>query len=131
MKFAPSSHSVKRARAAFTLAEVLAALLFMAIVIPVAVEGLRIANLAGQVGERKAVAARVADRILSELAITGQLPGGEAGAVTEGVHEYRWTMEIGAWPEGSMQLATVRVTYQVQGREYEVTVSTLTEGGTL
>jgi len=30
-----------------------------------------------------------------------------------------------------MQLATVRVTYQVQGREYEVTVSTLTAGGTL
>src|SRR2546427_2640107 len=34
---------------AFTLAEVLAALAFMAIVIPVAVNGLRVANRAGQV----------------------------------------------------------------------------------
>ena len=63
MRFAPSSSNVKRRRAAFTLAEVLAALLFMAIVIPVALEGLRIASLAGQVGERKAAAARVAERV--------------------------------------------------------------------
>src|SRR6187401_1688498 len=48
--------SAKRVRAAFTLVEVLAALAFMAIVIPVAVDGLRVANLAGQVGQRKAVA---------------------------------------------------------------------------
>ena len=131
MRFAPSSHHAKRTRAAFTLAEVLAALLFMAIVIPVAVEALRIANLAGQVGERKAVAARIAERVLNEFTIIGQLPGGESGTVLEGIHEFRWNMELGAWPEGSLQLATVRVTYQVQGREYEVTVSTLTEAATL
>lgn len=132
MRFAPSSHSVKRTRAAFTLAEVLAALMFMAIVIPVALEGLRIASLAGQVGERKAVAARVADRVLSELAVTGSLPSGDNGSVTEGPHEYRWTIESAAWVEDSaLQETTVRVAYFVQGREYEVTVSTLMEGGTL
>ena len=133
MKFAPSSHNVKRARAAFTLAEVLAALLFMAIVIPVALEGLRIASLAGQVGERKAVAARVADRVLSELAVTGTLPGGgDNGSIIEGPHEYRWSVESATWPEDStLQLKTVKVMYQVQGREYEVTLSTLTEAGSL
>ena len=129
MKFAPFSPSVKRARAAFTLVEVLAALLFMAIVIPVALEGLRIASLAGQVGERKAVAARVADRVLSELAVTGSLPGGDNGSITEGPHEYRWTLESSAWGESSaLQQTTVRVVYFVQGREYEVTVSTLMGG---
>jgi type II secretory pathway pseudopilin PulG len=64
---------LKRSASAFTLVEVLAALAFMAIVIPVAVEGLRVANLAGQVGQRRAVAARIADRILNELFVTGQL----------------------------------------------------------
>ena len=132
MKFAPYSHSVKRARAAFTLAEVLAALLFMAIVIPVALEGLRIASLAGQVGERKAVAARVADRVLSELAVAGSLPGGDNGSVMEGQHEYQWTLQSVAWVDDSaMQETTVRVVYFVQGREYEVAVTTLTGGGTL
>ena len=133
MRFAPSSHSVKRARAAFTLAEVLAALLFMAIVIPVALEGLRIASLAGQVGERKSVAARVADRVLSEMAITGSGPGGnDSGSITEGQHEFQWTVQSVAWAEdGALQETTVRVVYFVQGREYEVTVSTLTGAATL
>src|SRR4029453_13242471 len=64
---------LQRTRSAFTLAEVLAALAFIAIVIPVAVEGLRIANLAGQVSQRKAVAMRVAERVLNEMAVTGQM----------------------------------------------------------
>jgi type II secretory pathway pseudopilin PulG len=133
MRFAPSSSNVKRSRAAFTLAEVLAALLFMAIVIPVALEGLRIASLAGQVGERKAAAARVAERVLNELTVTGAGPGGaDDGIITEGAHEFQWTIQSEAWTEdNSLQQTMVRVVYYVQGREYEVTVSTLTEAATL
>lgn len=133
MRFAPFSPNVKRRRAAFTLAEVLAALLFMAIVIPVALEGLRIASLAGQVGERKAAAARVAERVLNELAVTGAAPGGnDSGTILEGQHEYQWTVQSAAWVEdNALQETTVRVVYFVQGREYEVTVSTLTEAATL
>src|SRR6266478_1208185 len=79
-----------RVRAAFTLAEVLAALAFMAIVIPVAVNGLRVANRAGQVGERKAVAARIADRVLNEWSTTGasQTPA-QSGVVRDGAAQYR------------------------------------------
>src|ERR1051325_2433688 len=65
----------------FTLAEVLAALAFMAIVIPVAVQGLRVASLAGQVGQRKAVAGRIAERVLNELSVTGQLQGSGTSGV--------------------------------------------------
>src|SRR5216684_819976 len=57
-------------RAAFTLAEVLAALLFMAIVIPVALEGMHVASRAGSVAVRKREAARVAERILNESLVT-------------------------------------------------------------
>lgn len=125
--------ATRRRCAAFTLAEVLAALLFMAIVIPVALEGLRIASLAGQVGERKSVAARVADRVLSEMAITGSPPGGnDSGSIIEGQHEFQWTVESAAWVEdNALQETTVRVVYFVQGREYEVTVTTLMEAATL
>src|SRR6266436_2676461 len=65
-----SASSRRRLQAGFTLAEVLAALLFMAIVIPVAVQGLRIASRAGSVSERKRDAARVAERILNESIVT-------------------------------------------------------------
>ena len=44
---------------AFTLAEVLAAMLFLAIVIPAAVEALHVASLAGEVAARKGAAARI------------------------------------------------------------------------
>ena len=88
MKFKPASRpsrAVSRARAAFTLAEVLAALAFMAIVIPVAMEGLRVANQAGQVGERKAVAARIADRVLNERVLGGSsVSAAQKGPIPEG-----------------------------------------------
>jgi len=70
MKFATRNDKRDRspaneASSAFTLAEVLAALMFMAIVIPVALEGMHVAALAGAVAQRKGEAARVAQRILA------------------------------------------------------------------
>ena len=129
MKFAPSR--VKRTSAAFTLAEVLAALLFMAIVIPVALNGLRVASQAAQAGERKNVAARVAERVLNEYSLTGALPDGKAGTISEGPYQYEWALETLPWTEdASTQMATVRVRYSVQGRPCEVTLSTLLNSGT-
>jgi type II secretory pathway pseudopilin PulG len=116
---------------AFTLAEVLAALAFMAIVIPVAVEGLRIASRAGQVGLRKSVAARVAERVLNEAGVTGQLTGSsQRGVIQEGVQQYQWSIRSEAWPEGSMRLVTVQVIFPVQGRDYDVQLSTLMDNST-
>lgn len=117
-----------RARAGFTLAEVLAALLFMAIVIPVAVEALRVAGRAGTVAARKAAAARVADRLLNELVVSGQWQrAGQSGTWVEGLHEYIWTLEEEPWEWGALRQLTVRVSYPVQGLEHEVRLSTLVD----
>jgi type II secretory pathway pseudopilin PulG len=123
--------STKRVRAAFTLVEVLAALAFMAIVIPVAVDGLRIANRAGQVGQRKAVAARIAERVLNEVVITGQFRSTtQSGTVQEGVQAYQWLMRSEPWPMDAMLLVTVQVNFPVQGREFVVRLSTLVDNST-
>ena len=61
-----------KCQAGFTLAEVLAALLFMAVVIPVAVDGLRVASRASVLGQRKAVAARIAESVLNEQVVASQ-----------------------------------------------------------
>ncbi|MCI0537453.1 MAG: type II secretion system protein [Verrucomicrobiales bacterium] len=115
--------------AGFTLIEVLAALAFLAIVIPVAVEGLRVANLAGQVGQRKAAAGRIAERVMNELFVTGQLRSTTSrGIVQEGTQRYEWSMSSQAWPIDAMRVVTVQVTFPVQGRDYEVRLSTLLEG---
>ena len=114
------------ARAGFTLAEVLAALVFMAIVIPVAVEAVRVAARVGEVGERKATAARIADRVMNELLVTdGLQQTSQTGRVQEGEREYEWTMSSEQWSEDAMNLVTVSVAFTVQGQEFDVSVSTL------
>ena len=115
-----------RARAGFTLAEVLAALLFMAIVIPVAVQAVRVASLAGEVGEHKAAAARIAERVMNELLVTGGVQQSAAsGIVDEGTRSYNWSMRSEQWSEDAMNLVTVTVVFDAQGQEYDVNVSTL------
>ena len=132
MKFKPAnrrSQAADRARAGFTLAEVLAALLFMAIVIPVAVQGLRVASRAGTVAERKAVAARLADSKLNELIVTGQWQSSaQKGTIQEGWQSYSWSLQSEPWSEdGTMRLVTVQVSVPVQGQDYDVQVSTLVD----
>lgn len=127
MKFAPKQCSAFRgAASAFTLAEVLAALLFMAIVIPVAMQGLRISSRAGELAERKREAARVAERILNESIVTTNWNQSALnGMVQEADREYRWALRTESWPEPRMQMLSVEVTFPVQGEDHSVELSTL------
>src|SRR5471032_979888 len=112
--------------AGFTLVEVLAALLFLAIVIPTAIEALHMATLSGEVAARKGAAARVADRVLNESIVMTNWSGGpQNGTVTEGAVDYRWTLTSQTWPQDAMQLLTVEVKYPAQGKDYSVKLSTL------
>jgi len=117
---------------AFTLAEVLAALLFMAIVIPAAVEGLHIASLAGTVAARKGEAARVAQRMLTEsLVTTNWNQSSQGGTVTEGQRQFRWTMRSAPWTQDPNQNVILQLSAEVfftaQNREYSVRMSTLVD----
>jgi len=123
MKFKP--RLTDRARRGFTLAEVLAALVFMAIVIPVAIEGLRVASRAGVMAQRKMIAARVADRVLHESLLGGQFQTARNGVALEGVEQYRWSIRTEPWREDAMRLITVEVVFPVQGQDFDVHLSTL------
>jgi Tfp pilus assembly protein PilV len=110
----------------FTLAEVLAAMLFLAIVIPVAVETLHVSSLAGEVAARKGAAARIADRILNQSLLTTNWSSGvQNGTISEGTLDFSWKLTAQSWPKDSMQLLTAEVTYQAQGRDFSVKLSTL------
>ena len=128
MKFSHTSTCRRRCVEGFTLAEVLAALMFMAIVIPVAMQGLSIASRAGAVAERKREAARVAERVLNEtLVTTNWNQSAQSGVVKEMDREYQWRLRNDRWTESTMQLLTVEVTFPVQGKDYAVQLSTLVE----
>lgn len=110
----------------FTLAEVLAALLFMAIVIPVAMQGMSVASRAGILGQRKAAAIRVAERVIAEQLLTGTLSATtSSGSIEEDDVTYPWTMTSETWPEDTMTEITVKVSFDLQGRTYDVSASTL------
>ena len=101
---------------------------FLAIVIPVAVQALQVASLAGQVAERKSVAARVADRLLNEQIVTGQWKqSASSGTVEEGARQFRWNLRNRSWDKDSLRLLTMQVSYQVQGKDYDVQLSTLVD----
>jgi len=119
---------------AFTLAEVLAAMLFLAIVIPAAVEALHVASLAGEVAARKGAAARIGDRVLTESIVTTNWNvGSQNGTVTEGAEEFHWTLNNQNWPvdtTAAMRLLTAEVTFSAQGHDYSVELNTLVNSQT-
>lgn len=130
MRFATPTHKASRA---FTLIEALAAMLLMAIVIPVAMDGLRVASLAGEVAQRKAVAARLASNELNQLKISGQLKSTQRGVITENGYQYDWSSKTETWTEDTvnpMIVATVHVAFSAQGKSYGVDLSTLIPSGT-
>jgi hypothetical protein len=136
MKFAAKTNKPWGSCAAFTLAEVLAALLFMALVIPVALEGMHVASRAGSVSVRKREATRVAERIMNESIITTNWNNGgsQVGSVTEGIREFQWTLNNEPWNVdlnvNTMRLLSVEVKYAVQGQTYSVKLSTLVDSAT-
>ncbi len=102
-------------------------MLFLAIVIPAAVEAMHLASLAGEVAARKGAAVRVADRILNESLVTTNWSNGtRSGTTSEGALEFGWTLTSRSWPEDSaMQVLTAEVKFTAQGKDYSVKLNTL------
>lgn len=118
--------SSKKDQKAFTFAELLAAMLFMAILIPVAIQGLTLANRAGVVAERSKIAAQLADLQLAEEIVTKEWKNGsKKGNFGEQWPNYQWSMEDKTWGSDEMHQISLNVWFLVQEREYNVQVSTL------
>ena len=126
------AHSNSSGASAFTLAEVLAALVFMAILIPVALEGLSIASRAGEVAARKSEAVLVAETQLNESVLTTNWTSSlQSGEVRQGTHDFKWTLHNDAWTQDpnatTMRQLSVEVNYSAQGKEYSVRLSSLVD----
>lgn len=133
MKLTPTTSTTpaKRGISGFTLAEVLAALAFMAIVIPVALQALSISSRAGEVAQRKVVASRIAERLLNEQVVTGTWKSaGQRGTAEDGAITYEWELTSAPWSKDSLQVVTIKVSFNVKGERYEVDLSTLADSTT-
>ncbi len=113
----------------------MAALVFMAIVIPVALEALSIASRAGEVAARKSEAALVAQRILTESIVTTNWQSAVQNGVTrQGIRDFRWTLRTEPWNEdpwqSDLRLLSVEVSFPAQGQDYSVKLTTLVDSST-
>jgi len=133
--------------AAFTLVEILVALALMAAVVPVVVEGLKIASLAGEVSQRKAMAVRIAERVLNETIVAGQWNGVQSSSEKAGEIQFRWKISNAPWTslssainvntssglnqayvnQNNLHQLTVEVTFTAQDKTCAVQLSTVAD----
>lgn len=122
---------MRNPRRAFTLVEVLAAMLFMSILIPVAVEGLLVCNRVSVNAQRKRDAAQLANEKLTGLIVDKTwTDGDQSGDFGDEWPGYRWELTTDSWTEDTMRVVTVTAYYQVQGQERSEQFSTLVEDAT-
>lgn len=119
---------------AFTLVEVLAALLLVAIVLPVVMQGISLATGAASSAKRRTQAASLAQSKLGELVATenwrtGVLSGRFDAFDGDDAAQYGWRGDLTAWTEPYVKQLQVHVTWDAPGGEEWVTLSTLVYEG--
>ncbi len=119
-----------RKSAAFTLVEVLATIVFVAIVLPVAMHGISVATSIAGLARHRAEAAVLAQSKLNELIATREWQNGLlSGEFDEDHPGYKWTVEIKDWDTSSLKELDLTVSWNAGGREQRATLSTLVEPG--
>lgn len=128
------NHRVGRLQGGFTFAELLAAMLFIGILIPAVIEALHLASAYVGIVERRTEAARLASCLLNELALnnTASLGSGFSQETMDQLRDlgerfsFRVQTDQRMWEvDSSVSLVTVYVFYPARGQEHYVAVSTL------
>lgn len=116
----------------FTLVEILATFVLIAIILPVAMNGISMAAKLASQAKRRVEAATLAQQTLGELVLSGDYEDGDQeGEITEDNTEYAWALEVLDWEEeDSMQQLDLSVTWEdAAGYENTVVLSTLVYTG--
>jgi hypothetical protein len=117
---------IRRSRGGFTFAEILAAMLFLALVIPTAMQAIRISSDAGTMASRRSVATRLGDALLTELAITDEWrTGTQSGQFDPPYQDYRWQIRSENWTELGMLQLSLEVVFRVREVDARVVLTTL------
>jgi prepilin-type N-terminal cleavage/methylation domain-containing protein len=123
--------SRSRQRGGFTLIEVMATLMLVAIVLPAVMKGASLATSAASTAKRRNEASGLAEEKLAEIIATNQWQGsslsGDFGSDWPG---YRWQATVQSWPQDTsgagLQQVDLRVSWMARGRPDSLTLSTLT-----
>jgi type II secretory pathway pseudopilin PulG len=110
----------------FTFVELLATVVLIGLIMPVAMRTISLCTrLAGQ-SRREIEAVSLAGTKLTELIASGDWEtGGKAGNFGADWPGYEWSAELSAWTESTIRQLDVEVVWTSQGRQRQVTLSTL------
>ena len=113
-------------RRGFTLIEVLATIVLMGIVLPVAMHGISLCMRAAQASRQRSEAAALAESKLNELVATGDWQYGLlSGDFGEAWPDYRWSGAAADWDDPTLRELSVRVVWTTRGQERDVILTTL------
>jgi len=133
-----------KSRRGFTLVEVLAALILLAIVLPAAMRGATLASAAASKALKRTTAAGLASSRLQEILATGQYEsGGLSGDFADygpQYQMYRWEAQLANWQQNgfntqdlqsqSLQQLDLRVSWRGRDGDQSLTLSTLVYSNT-
>jgi general secretion pathway protein I len=118
-------------RRGFTLIEVLATVMLLAIIVPAINKGISVATGMASSARMRTEATGLAESKLNELLATGDWQNGQsAGDFSPDWPAYHWQSTISAWQydttSAGLQQIDVVVTYTYRNTEQSITVSSLT-----
>lgn len=114
----------------FTLLEVLAALLLIAVVLPVIMGAINTSTHVGGLARDRAEAAMLAENRLNEILIDqswqfGDDTGGfEADTDDPAAARYTWELQVQQWQDPSVRRLTMTVRWERRGRPQSITLTT-------
>jgi len=114
----------------FTLVEVLATFVLLALILPVAMQGISLAMKLGTKSKRQLEAAALAETQLSEMLLSGDYKDGDQSGDfddEDSDYDYEWDLAVDDWDEeDSMQQVTMTVGWTDSvGTGHSVVLSTL------
>ena len=117
-------------RRGFTLVEVLAALLLIAIVLPIVMRGISAGTSSASLARRRTEATSLAQSKLAEIMALeqwrdGELTGTFTTAESENAADFSWRAELEQWSEENVKQLDLYVTWSTGAGEQDVKLSTL------
>ena len=127
-----TARTAERARHGFTMVEVLASLVLVAVILPVAMKGVSVAMGAADLARERVEAAGLAEAKLNETLADGSWQSGDQaddyGTERPG---WGWALTVEDWSGTTIQQVEVAVTWTSRGRERSVAIATLAYAGSV
>ena len=116
----------RRRRGGFTFIELLATVVLIAIIMPVAMHCIALCTRLGGQSRRQIEAASLARAKLTELTASQEWESGEkSGEFGVDWPGYQWSADVSNWTDSVLRQLELTVVWTSQGRENSVTLSTL------